>query len=436
MSTVDCSLYFRKIWPALMSIEPEPVNQTDCCLLPEVECRIDRITELKIFSQSLKGQIPEEIGQLEELEVLHLYRNSLGGNIPSTIGRLAKLKDLSLGGNLLQGELPPELGNLISLQVMYLDINKFTGRIPLSLGNLKNLQTLYLQNNLFTGPIPESVKQLNIRDLKFDDRNRDDFVDTNGTDISNPSSGSQNVGLVLVISAACIIMLCLLSALAFLILKKRKQEQLALLIDSKKQPQIHEISRQDSIVSFNFDLTANPIPPTLLNKKPKLILYFAQNYEALKHLTEICDYLFLQLNVKITAKYSYEPRLMDELLLNNNDEILVLKHSFDGWAYGQSLATGKLGEFPLVCTNPLYKTKVVLFKDILTNLDTRLDILKDAFSDNFKIETWNDFERYLNEDGICCYVVGDRNWIEQTSLGIMEKCHARGNEFEIIKLLI
>ena len=192
MSSVDCSLYFRKILPSLQAAEPEPILQPNCCQLNEIKCDNDRITEIRIFSRSFSGQIPSEISQLQELQILHLYRNSLTGAIPPSLGMLAKVKDLSLGGNLLEGSIPPELGNLSNLEFLFLDINRLQGPIPSSLGNLKMLKILYLQNNFLEGQIPSEIKELGIRDLKYDERNSDTFTRTM---TSTPTvTSSQSVG--------------------------------------------------------------------------------------------------------------------------------------------------------------------------------------------------------------------------------------------------
>ena len=47
--------------------------------------------------------------------------------------------ELSLYGNELRGEIPPELGNLVHLEVLFLDNNQLRGEIPPELGNLANL---------------------------------------------------------------------------------------------------------------------------------------------------------------------------------------------------------------------------------------------------------------------------------------------------------
>ena len=404
MTTVDCSLYFRKIWPTLKGVDPTLVSNTDCCALPEIKCFGDRIIEVRIFSQALQGQIPSEIGQLSELQVLHLYRNSITGRIPPEIGQLSKLKDLSLGGNLLNGEIPTEMGNLQSLNVMYLDINQLTGRIPESLGNLTNMNTLFLQNNLLNGPLPPKLKNLNIPNLKFDDRNRDDFV---GTD-SVPGNGDQQNAMptttLLLIIAVAVIIAGILAVVSWFLVKKRTAKNIVNLIDTNaghsginENPIIYEIG-PESIISFNSSNIdtfsqnsgqANPIPPTLLNRFPRCIIFLAQSNDSLGPLMDIVEYLFLQVNVKVKCKHEYVPQMLDELLINPNDTILILKHTRDGWAYGQNLTSGLLGIFPLACTfPPNTETRIILFKDILTVVGQEMELIQASFPEHFAIQEY------------------------------------------------
>ena len=119
-----------------------------------------RVTELRLGSSNLRGQIPAELGRLTGLVWLHLSYNEIKGQIPSELGRLTALKYLRLSDNQLTGTIPAELGQLTELRQLQLEDNLLTGTIPCELGQLGNLGLLYLYNNLLTGEIPVELGEL------------------------------------------------------------------------------------------------------------------------------------------------------------------------------------------------------------------------------------------------------------------------------------
>lgn len=52
--------------------------------------------------------------------------------------------------------------------------------------------------------------------------------------------------------------------------------------------------------------------------------------------------------MRVTSRY--EPKMVDELQLNPNDQIVMIESYDDGWAFGRNIETGVEGTFPLVCT--------------------------------------------------------------------------------------
>jgi len=89
-----------------------------------------------------------------DLEVLKLYSNSLSGEIPADINGLTNLKELLLGSNLLTGTIPSDIKSLAKLEKLSLIDNKITGEIPVELAELRNLEELVLANNDLTGDLP------------------------------------------------------------------------------------------------------------------------------------------------------------------------------------------------------------------------------------------------------------------------------------------
>ena len=103
----------------------------------------DRVRQIFLTDNDLKGSLPSELGNLTNLRNLYLYNNQLSGNIPPELGNLVHLVNLYLNLNQLAGGIPPELGNLINLKNLILFNNHLSGSIPPELGKLTNVVNLY-----------------------------------------------------------------------------------------------------------------------------------------------------------------------------------------------------------------------------------------------------------------------------------------------------
>lgn len=130
---------------------------------------IDTLEELYLESNLLDGRIPAELGSLTRLTNLYLWDNQLEGTIPRALGRLSNLEDLRISLNRLTGRIPPELGDLSSVEVIWMDENRLEGEIPPELGNLSSLRFLYLGYNNMSGSIPPELGNLpNLTDIGLD----------------------------------------------------------------------------------------------------------------------------------------------------------------------------------------------------------------------------------------------------------------------------
>lgn len=117
----------------------------------------ERVVEIDLNNNGLRGRLPKSLGHLSQLTVLNLYDNEIGGRIPASICRLKRLQMLRLGSNELEGPIPTDIGQLTELRWLRLSCNNLTGRIPTSIGRLKKLHKLYLYSNKLSGCIPEQI---------------------------------------------------------------------------------------------------------------------------------------------------------------------------------------------------------------------------------------------------------------------------------------
>lgn len=117
----------------------------------------NRVTELIVGGNNLKGQIPESIGNLTAAVFVTLSNDSIYGTLPATLGNLASVQYLNINFTKISGSIPSSIGNLSNLIDMELQANSLTGTIPSSVSNLTKLQTINLTQNQLSGNIPLSV---------------------------------------------------------------------------------------------------------------------------------------------------------------------------------------------------------------------------------------------------------------------------------------
>jgi Leucine-rich repeat (LRR) protein/plastocyanin len=122
-----------------------------------VMSQLSNLRGLSLYSNSLRGTLPSELGMLTSLESLYLSSNSLRGTLPSELGMLTSLESLYLSSNSFTGHIPSEVGLLTNLWYLDCSHNSFTGHIPSEFGSLTNLFELDLPSNSFTGHIPNEL---------------------------------------------------------------------------------------------------------------------------------------------------------------------------------------------------------------------------------------------------------------------------------------
>ncbi len=153
--------------------------------LPEEVADLTELTDLRINSNKLTGDIPEavygltkleilyfqndnltgsisgKIAQLTELTQLYVDRNAnLAGSIPAEIGSLKKLTRLNISQTGIGGEIPAELGQCESLLQFMAFKTNLSGNLP-DIWDMPVLQTVMLHTNPgLTGPLPASLAKL------------------------------------------------------------------------------------------------------------------------------------------------------------------------------------------------------------------------------------------------------------------------------------
>ncbi|KAK9215047.1 hypothetical protein WN944_007050 [Citrus x changshan-huyou] len=118
------------------------------------------LQQLFVYDCKLKGNIPQEIGNLGGLIELSLFHNDLNGTIPTTVGRLQQLQGVFLYGNDLQGSIPDCFCQIKALNTLWFNENKLCGPIPQCLVALISLRDLNLGSNELTSSVPSSLWSL------------------------------------------------------------------------------------------------------------------------------------------------------------------------------------------------------------------------------------------------------------------------------------
>ena len=130
---------------------------------PAVTVTDGRVTALKLSTTGVitkEWTLPEEVADLTELTELRINSNKLTGDIPDAVYGLTKLEKLYLQNNDLTGSLSGKIAQLTELTELYVDRNtNLTGSIPAEIGGLKKLARLNISQTGIGGEIPAELGQ-------------------------------------------------------------------------------------------------------------------------------------------------------------------------------------------------------------------------------------------------------------------------------------
>ncbi|KAI5332439.1 hypothetical protein L3X38_022568 [Prunus dulcis] len=139
--------------------------------IPQQLCNLGYLHILDLAHNSFSGTIPKCLNNLTGLRIWDYsqYEIYLDYDQQTTItkGRalqlntsLASVKNIDLSSNSLEGEIPQEICSLVLLWNLNLSMNRLSGSIPIEIGNLLQLQTLDLSLNHLSGRIPQGLSSL------------------------------------------------------------------------------------------------------------------------------------------------------------------------------------------------------------------------------------------------------------------------------------
>ncbi|CAN1296065.1 Receptor-like kinase TMK3 [Linum perenne] len=140
--------------------EPSGWSGSDpCSPWDGVTCSGNRVTQIKISDQGLKGTLPQELANLTALDRVEASGNQLTGPLPDLSG-LSSLTYLNVMGNRFDSIPPNFFSGLGDVIIVNFDNKGLTGSISPNFSLLSSLQKLILSRNDLTGTIPEELSKL------------------------------------------------------------------------------------------------------------------------------------------------------------------------------------------------------------------------------------------------------------------------------------
>jgi len=116
-----------------------------------------RITEIYLLGPTIKGVMPELIGQFDAMVSISFVMTSLSGGLPVSLGYLPLLTMIWFDHNAnLGGEIPASWANLKNVTALELHSCQFYGRLPLL--NYAAIADCTLNGQVFACPLPSGAE--------------------------------------------------------------------------------------------------------------------------------------------------------------------------------------------------------------------------------------------------------------------------------------
>lgn len=125
--------------------------------LPKEIADLTALTDLRINSNKLTGDLPDELYGMTQLEKLYFQNDNLTGSLSSKLGQLTELVELYVDRNAnMTGGIPAEIGQLKKLARINVSQNlKLGGAIPAEIGNCESLIQFMAFKTALSGELPD-----------------------------------------------------------------------------------------------------------------------------------------------------------------------------------------------------------------------------------------------------------------------------------------
>ncbi|KAJ3369925.1 hypothetical protein HDU91_006773 [Kappamyces sp. JEL0680] len=123
------------------------------------------------------------------------------------------------------------------------------------------------------------------------------------------------------------------------------------------------------------------------------VIYFFAAGSGMTPFIQLVNSHLLPLNAPVPITKAFNARRDDELSVRVGDAIMIEYHYLDGWCFGTNWETRQQGIFPVRCTTPLNRTKLVLIaftgiKEELVASDLCI-AAKEAYPDYIELYSFN-----------------------------------------------
>ncbi len=141
--------------------------------LPDSIFLLKKLQSINITSTQLSGAIPVSIGDLQEMSRINLSINNLNEPLPNSLSKLSKLTFFKVSQNQIPGEIPPDMGVMPGLRIFHIGANLIEGAVPSGFKHATAMVEMNLyQNKLTTLPVDllvsmDKLNRIELADNEF-----------------------------------------------------------------------------------------------------------------------------------------------------------------------------------------------------------------------------------------------------------------------------